>query len=149
VLNPEEESDDEEAPPSPIPHRAPAPAEPVPPLAARPPLAYKWTEWEQGPEEMGLDAPLRTVKQWRFRQVVGRWRHMIQVRLAGDYTMTEVVHCGVLRAVRTKQCGAQDWWTVELDHEETHGWTPRDIKFHFDKEENALAFHISLLAQLG
>jgi hypothetical protein len=126
------------------------------PLPAAPRPQPQWSEWAQGPVQLGewMDgrhcAAPSTVKQWRFRKVPGPWQSMIQVRLWSGDTTTQVVHTGNLEAVRTKQREAwDDLWTVELEHEETHGWTPRDIKFHFDKEENALAFHATLLVHLG
>jgi hypothetical protein len=150
VLNPEDESDEED-------NAAVPPVEPVEPPV--PPLRRvvgpQWTEWEEGPEQVGewMDghhcAAPSTVRQWRFRKVGGPWRSMIQVRLWGGVTVTQMVHPGVLQAVRTKQREADDVWTVELDHEEAHGWSPRDIKFQFDKEENALAFHNALLTHLS
>lgn len=148
VLNPEDESDEED-------NAAVPPVEPVvPPLrrVAEP----AWTEWEQGPEQVGtlMDghhcASPSTVREWRFRKVATRWRYMIQVRLWSGDTVTQMVHPGVLQAVRTKQRVAAEVWTVELDHEDAaYGWSPRDIKFQFDKEENALAFHNALLTHLS
>jgi hypothetical protein len=164
VLNPEEEESDEEAPPSPVPYREPAPVEPpvvepVPPLRwPQPPQEYQWTEWEAGPEPVGVPMYSRgelhsssdTVKEWRFKKVEGRWRHMVQVKLWSGDTVTQIVHPGVLQAVRTKQREVvEDKWTVELDHEESRGWSPQCISFSFDKEDNALAFHNALLTQLS
>jgi hypothetical protein len=75
---------------------------------------------------------------------------MIQVKLWSDETETQFVHCGNLQGVKTRHReGFDDVWWVELDHEETHGWSPTNIKFRFDKEENALAFHTALLAHLS
>jgi hypothetical protein len=151
VLNPEDESDEED-------NAAVPPVEPVqPPVQPLRRVAEPaWTEWEQGPEQVGslrygsYCAAPSTVKQWRLRKVATRWRYMIQVRLWSGDTVTQMVHPGVLQAVRTRQReGSDDLWTVELDHEEAHGWSPREIKFQFDKEENALAFHNALLTHLS
>jgi hypothetical protein len=150
VLNPEDESDEED-------NAAVPPVEPVqPPVQPLRRVAEPaWTEWEQGPEQVGslrygsYCAAPSTVKQWRFRKVATRWRYMIQVRLWSGDTVTQMAHPGVLQAVQTRQREEDDVWTVVLDHEETHGWSPRDIKFHFDKEENALAFHNALLTHLS
>lgn len=165
VLNPEEEQEeDEEAPPSPVAEPRPAPVEPpvvepVQPLPwPRPPQEYQWTVWEVGPEPVGvpmysrgeLHASGDTVKEWRFKKVQGRWRHMIQVKLWSGDTVTQMAHPGALQAVRTKQRElTADKWTVEVDHEESHGWSPQCISFSFDKEDNALAFHNALLTQLS
>jgi hypothetical protein len=150
VLNPEDESDEEErAVPPPV-----EPVEPpVPPL--RRPSEHPWTEWEEGPEPLGAlveghhCAAPSTVREWRFRKVATRWRYMIQVKLWSDDTVTQMVHPGVLQGVRTKQRAGDDEWWVEVDHEETYGWSPQCIKFQFDKEENALAFHNALLTHLS
>jgi hypothetical protein len=127
---------------------------PIQPLTTKPSESL-WTEWEEGPVQVGiwdnghLRAPPSTVKQWRFRKVLKRWQCMIQVKLWEDCTVTRIVHCSNLREVWTKQREADDLWTVQLDHDETHGWSPTEIKFYFDKEENALAFHVALLAHLS
>lgn len=152
VLNPEDESDEEDN--AAVPPIEPV-GPPVPPL--RRAVEPQWTEWEEGPEQVGVPlhgrycAAPSTVKQWRLRKVATRWRYMIQVRLWSGDTVTQMVHPGVLQAVRTRQReGSDDLWTVELDHEDAaHGWSPREIKFQFDKEENALAFHNALLTHLS
>jgi hypothetical protein len=76
---------------------------------------------------------------------------MVQVRLWSGDTDTVAVDGCALESVRTKHRELwHDLWVVELAQAApNYGWCQETIKFDFDKEDNALAFHAALLTQLA
>jgi hypothetical protein len=155
VLNPEDDEDEGEAPPSPVyaPDDEEAPVPPIVEPVVPPPSP--WTEWATVPDAHGpfTRTTPYCVREWRFKfpnPDALQHRLVIQVRLFGGDTETHIVPLEQLKLVKGKHDDYNYAVHLDLSKYTPRGvWTPKFIKLSFTKEENALAFQEALVDYLA